>query len=61
MPPQMNQLGKVVADLTFQNQRTLVPSSQDMAVEDYLAMSDEMLLRQCRVETFRASGPGALH
>ncbi|MEE9278009.1 MAG: peptide chain release factor-like protein [Dehalococcoidia bacterium] len=28
---------------------------------DYLRLSDEDLLRQCRVDTFRASGPGGQH
>ncbi len=28
---------------------------------DYLSLADEALLRQCRVETFRVSGPGGQH
>ena len=28
---------------------------------DYLALSDEELLRQCRMERFRVSGPGGQH
>jgi hypothetical protein len=30
-------------------------------VDDFLALSDEALLGQCTVETFRASGPGGQH
>eukprot|EP00897_Mesotaenium_endlicherianum_P010848 jgi/Mesen1/9792/ME000007S09844 len=31
------------------------------AVADYLVLSDSDLLRQCEVDTFRASGPGGQH
>lgn len=37
---------------------TRQPASLDDTPPDYLLQSDEALLRQCRVETFRASGPG---
>ncbi len=32
-----------------------------MATEDWLRLSDEELLSQCRVERFRVSGPGGQH
>lgn len=32
-----------------------------MATDDWLALSDEELLAQCRVERFRVSGPGGQH
>ena len=32
-----------------------------MAAADYLLLSDEALLRQCRFETLRVSGPGGQH
>ena len=31
------------------------------AGEDFLALADEKLLSQCKVETYRASGPGGQH
>ncbi len=30
-------------------------------IPDYLALDDAALLQQCRVETFRVSGPGGQH
>lgn len=35
-----------------------MPSPEDRLARDYLALSDEELLAQCAVDTFRASGPG---
>mmetsp|Transcript_5455 Transcript_5455/g.14227 ORF Transcript_5455/g.14227 Transcript_5455/m.14227 type:complete len:233 (+) Transcript_5455:10-708(+) len=37
------------------------PSQQGPQGADYLALDDANILRQCKVETFRASGPGGQH
>ncbi|XP_010529711.1 PREDICTED: uncharacterized protein LOC104806483 [Tarenaya hassleriana] len=33
----------------------------DSAVADYLKISDDQLMKQCKMETFRVSGPGGQH
>ena len=38
-----------------------IAENRGMAAADPLALNDEALLKECQVETFRASGPGGQH